>query len=80
MGANFRWFCETADKKAAEELLNLEAHDGAFLIRYSTSDKNVFVLSLRYVDFFCSHFQYLKIYSNSAHKFLMVVSKLVPVS
>ncbi|MFH4973935.1 hypothetical protein AB6A40_000644 [Gnathostoma spinigerum] len=41
------WFCEKATKQRAEELLNAVDVDGAFLIRHSGSDKNVFVLSLR---------------------------------
>lgn len=41
------WFDEKADKQRAEELLNTVREDGAFLIRYSSSDKNVFVLSIR---------------------------------
>ncbi|VDD94362.1 unnamed protein product [Enterobius vermicularis] len=44
---NMPWFDENADKQRAEELLNTVREDGAFLIRYSSSDKNVFVLSLR---------------------------------
>lgn len=47
----FRWFSEQADKTRAEELLNTVREDGAFLIRYSGTDKNVFVLSLRFVQF-----------------------------
>uniref|UniRef100_A0A914ZCF4 Phosphoinositide phospholipase C n=1 Tax=Panagrolaimus superbus TaxID=310955 RepID=A0A914ZCF4_9BILA len=41
------WFSDKADKQRAEELLNTLKEDGAFLIRYSSSDPNVFVLSLR---------------------------------
>ncbi|CAG9530654.1 unnamed protein product [Cercopithifilaria johnstoni] len=41
------WFCEKADRNRAEELLNTVQQDGAFLLRYSSTDKNVFVLSLR---------------------------------
>ncbi|KHN75652.1 1-phosphatidylinositol 4,5-bisphosphate phosphodiesterase gamma-1 [Toxocara canis] len=44
---NMPWFSEQADKARAEELLNTVREDGAFLIRYSGTDKNVFVLSLR---------------------------------
>lgn len=44
---NFRWYSATADKEKAEELLNKVNEDGAFLIRISTSDSGVFVLSLR---------------------------------
>lgn len=40
------WFA-TTNTQRAEELLNTVNQDGAFLIRYSTSDKNVFVLSMR---------------------------------
>uniref|UniRef100_A0A7E4UWB1 Phosphoinositide phospholipase C n=1 Tax=Panagrellus redivivus TaxID=6233 RepID=A0A7E4UWB1_PANRE len=41
------WFSDKADKQRAEELLNTVREDGAFLIRYSSSDSNVFVLSLK---------------------------------
>uniref|UniRef100_A0A1I8AVM3 Phosphoinositide phospholipase C n=1 Tax=Steinernema glaseri TaxID=37863 RepID=A0A1I8AVM3_9BILA len=41
------WFSATADQKKAEELLSKVPEDGAFLIRYSSTDSNVFVLSLR---------------------------------
>ncbi|KIH64517.1 Phosphatidylinositol-specific phospholipase C, X domain protein [Ancylostoma duodenale] len=41
------WFSETADKEKAEALLSQVPEDGAFLLRYSSSDKNVFVLSIR---------------------------------
>ncbi|KAI6219263.1 Phosphoinositide phospholipase C [Aphelenchoides besseyi] len=44
---NEPWFDEKADKKRAEELLNTVKDNGAFLIRYSSTDPNVFVLSLR---------------------------------
>lgn len=44
-----RWFSDKANKQRAEELLNTVNEDGAFLIRYSGSDHNVFVLSLRYI-------------------------------
>uniref|UniRef100_A0A915ARG5 Phosphoinositide phospholipase C n=1 Tax=Parascaris univalens TaxID=6257 RepID=A0A915ARG5_PARUN len=44
---NMPWFSEQADKSRAEELLNTVREDGAFLIRYSGTDRNVFVLSLR---------------------------------
>uniref|UniRef100_A0AAF5Q389 Phosphoinositide phospholipase C n=1 Tax=Wuchereria bancrofti TaxID=6293 RepID=A0AAF5Q389_WUCBA len=41
------WFCEKTDRNRAEELLNTVQQDGAFLLRFSSTDKNVFVLSLR---------------------------------
>ncbi|KJH40306.1 SH2 domain protein [Dictyocaulus viviparus] len=41
------WFSQTADKEKAEALLNQVPEDGAFLVRYSKSDKNVFVISIR---------------------------------
>ncbi|KAE9421402.1 hypothetical protein Angca_007319, partial [Angiostrongylus cantonensis] len=41
------WFSETADKEKAESLLSQVPEDGAFLLRYSGIDKNVFVLSIR---------------------------------
>ncbi|VDN03875.1 unnamed protein product [Thelazia callipaeda] len=41
------WFCEHADKNRAEDLLNAVRKDGSFLLRYSSTDKNVFVISLR---------------------------------
>ncbi|CAJ0585633.1 unnamed protein product, partial [Mesorhabditis spiculigera] len=41
------WYSDTADKGKAEELLNTVKEDGAYLIRHSSSDRNVFVLSLR---------------------------------
>jgi len=44
---NQPWFSDKADKQRAEELLNTVREDGAFLVRYSSSDPNVFVLSLR---------------------------------
>uniref|UniRef100_A0A0N5A0J6 Phosphoinositide phospholipase C n=1 Tax=Parastrongyloides trichosuri TaxID=131310 RepID=A0A0N5A0J6_PARTI len=44
---NQYWFSETVDKMRAEELLGTIKSDGAFLIRYSGIDRNVFVLSLR---------------------------------
>uniref|UniRef100_A0A0N5C908 Phosphoinositide phospholipase C n=1 Tax=Strongyloides papillosus TaxID=174720 RepID=A0A0N5C908_STREA len=44
---NQYWFSETVDKLRAEELLGTIKSDGAFLIRYSGTDPNVFVLSLR---------------------------------
>ncbi|PAV91380.1 hypothetical protein WR25_12629 isoform A [Diploscapter pachys] len=44
---NQPWFSATADKKKAEELLNRVTEDGAFLVRTSSSDTSVFVLSLR---------------------------------
>ncbi|CAD5214162.1 unnamed protein product [Bursaphelenchus xylophilus] len=44
---NQPWFSPSADKKRAEELLNTVPEDGAFLIRYSSTDQNVFVLSLK---------------------------------
>ncbi|CAI5442987.1 unnamed protein product [Caenorhabditis angaria] len=44
---NEPWFSATADKEKAEELLSLVPEDGAFLIRTSSTDKNVFVLSLK---------------------------------
>uniref|UniRef100_A0A158R5P8 Phosphoinositide phospholipase C n=1 Tax=Syphacia muris TaxID=451379 RepID=A0A158R5P8_9BILA len=44
---NMPWFDENADKNKAEQLLNAVVEDGAFLVRYSSSDKSVFVLSLR---------------------------------
>ncbi|KAH7700636.1 variant SH3 domain-containing protein, partial [Aphelenchoides avenae] len=44
---NQPWFSDKADKQRAEELLNTVREDGAFLVRYSSSDRNVFVLSLR---------------------------------
>uniref|UniRef100_A0A915D160 Phosphoinositide phospholipase C n=1 Tax=Ditylenchus dipsaci TaxID=166011 RepID=A0A915D160_9BILA len=44
---NQPWFLDKADKQRAEELLSTVREDGAFLIRYSSSDQNVFVLSLR---------------------------------
>lgn len=47
----FRWFCGEADRNRAEELLNTVQQDGAFLLRFSSTDKNVFVLSLRYTLF-----------------------------
>jgi hypothetical protein len=45
-----------ADTQKAEELLNAVNADGAFLIRHSTSDRTVFVLSLR-VDGKCWHYR-----------------------
>ncbi|VDL70676.1 unnamed protein product [Nippostrongylus brasiliensis] len=44
---NQPWFSPTADKEKAEALLSQVPEDGAFLLRYSSSDKNVFVLSIR---------------------------------
>uniref|UniRef100_A0AC34QNU8 SH2 domain-containing protein n=1 Tax=Panagrolaimus sp. JU765 TaxID=591449 RepID=A0AC34QNU8_9BILA len=44
---NQPWFSDKADKQRAEELLNTVHEDGAFLIRYSSSDPSVFVLCLR---------------------------------
>ncbi|KAK0395976.1 hypothetical protein QR680_001514 [Steinernema hermaphroditum] len=41
------WFSDTADQKRAEELLSKVPDDGAFLIRHSSTDSSVFVLSLR---------------------------------
>ncbi|VDM74967.1 unnamed protein product [Strongylus vulgaris] len=41
------WFSATADKEKAEALLSQVPEDGAFLLRYSSSDKSVFVLSIR---------------------------------
>ncbi|VDK48334.1 unnamed protein product, partial [Cylicostephanus goldi] len=41
------WFSTTADKEKAEALLSQVPEDGAFLLRYSSSDKSVFVLSIR---------------------------------
>ncbi|CAJ0948809.1 unnamed protein product, partial [Mesorhabditis belari] len=41
------WYSATADKRKAEELLNYVKEDGAYLIRHSSSDHQVFVLSLR---------------------------------
>ncbi|VDN55483.1 unnamed protein product [Dracunculus medinensis] len=47
---NMPWFAGNINKSQAEELLNMVHQDGAFLIRYSSTDKNVFVLSLRAND------------------------------
>ncbi|XGW10711.1 hypothetical protein V3C99_012318, partial [Haemonchus contortus] len=44
---NQPWFWPTADKAKAEALLSQVPEDGAFLLRYSTTDKSVFVLSIR---------------------------------
>ncbi|EGT51746.1 hypothetical protein CAEBREN_05222 [Caenorhabditis brenneri] len=44
---NQPWFSATADKEKAEELLSLVPEDGAFLIRTSSTDSSVFVLSLK---------------------------------
>ncbi|CAD5209116.1 unnamed protein product [Bursaphelenchus okinawaensis] len=44
---NQPWFSPTADKQRAEKLLNTVPEDGAFLIRYSSTDQSVFVLSLK---------------------------------
>ncbi|CAD6198775.1 unnamed protein product [Caenorhabditis auriculariae] len=44
---NQPWFSATADKEKAEELLSRVPEDGAFLIRTSSTDKSVFVLSLK---------------------------------
>ncbi|KAK5977120.1 Phosphoinositide phospholipase C [Trichostrongylus colubriformis] len=44
---NQPWFSQTADKAKAETLLSQVPEDGAFLLRYSSSDKSVFVLSIR---------------------------------
>ncbi|CAI4232720.1 unnamed protein product [Auanema sp. JU1783] len=44
---NQPWFSATANKDKAEELLSRVNEDGAFLIRMSTADPSVFVLSLR---------------------------------
>lgn len=41
------WFAPHTDTQCAEQLLSCVSEDGAFLLRYSTSDRNVFVLSLR---------------------------------
>ncbi|PIO75742.1 Phosphatidylinositol-specific phospholipase C, Y domain protein [Teladorsagia circumcincta] len=41
------WFSQTADKAKAEALLSQVPEDGAFLLRYSSSDRSVFVLSIR---------------------------------
>ncbi|TMS35784.1 hypothetical protein L596_003107 [Steinernema carpocapsae] len=41
------WFSPTADQRRAEELLSKVSEDGAFLIRHSSTDAHVFVLSLR---------------------------------
>ena len=39
--------CAPCHTQRAEQLLSCVSEDGAFLLRYSTSDRNVFVLSLR---------------------------------
>uniref|UniRef100_A0A1I7Z0P4 Phosphoinositide phospholipase C n=1 Tax=Steinernema glaseri TaxID=37863 RepID=A0A1I7Z0P4_9BILA len=44
---NQPWYAPDADQKRAEELLNTVHEDGAFLIRHSSVDRTVFVLSLR---------------------------------
>ncbi|ETN76434.1 Phosphatidylinositol-specific phospholipase C, Y domain protein [Necator americanus] len=44
---NQPWFSKTANKEKAEALLSQVPEDGAFLLRYSSSDKSVFVLSIR---------------------------------
>ncbi|KAK0395934.1 hypothetical protein QR680_001496 [Steinernema hermaphroditum] len=44
---NQPWYAPDADQKRAEELLNTVHEDGAFLIRHSSVDRSVFVLSLR---------------------------------
>uniref|UniRef100_A0A914QQD1 Phosphoinositide phospholipase C n=1 Tax=Panagrolaimus davidi TaxID=227884 RepID=A0A914QQD1_9BILA len=41
------WFLEDADKEKAVEMLSRVQEDGVFLVRYSTSNHNVFVISLR---------------------------------
>ncbi|TMS35823.1 hypothetical protein L596_003136 [Steinernema carpocapsae] len=44
---NEPWFAPEADQRRAEELLNTVHEDGTFLVRYSSVDRSVFVLSLR---------------------------------
>uniref|UniRef100_A0A914QF95 Phosphoinositide phospholipase C n=1 Tax=Panagrolaimus davidi TaxID=227884 RepID=A0A914QF95_9BILA len=41
------WFLEDVDEKKAVEMLSRVQVDGVFLVRYSTSNHNVFVISLR---------------------------------
>ncbi len=43
----YRWFAGDIGKVKAEEMLNSYREDGAFLIRFSSLDNSVFVLSLR---------------------------------
>ncbi|GMS83935.1 hypothetical protein PENTCL1PPCAC_6110, partial [Pristionchus entomophagus] len=44
---NQPWFSPTATKETAEEMLSKVPEDGAFLIRYSSTDQAVFVISVR---------------------------------
>ncbi|GMR36192.1 hypothetical protein PMAYCL1PPCAC_06387, partial [Pristionchus mayeri] len=44
---NQPWFSPTATKETAEEMLSKVPEDGAFLIRYSSTDQSVFVISVR---------------------------------
>ncbi|KAL3101092.1 hypothetical protein niasHS_001552 [Heterodera schachtii] len=50
------WFSASADTEQAEKLLNAVPMDGAFMVRYSTTDKTVFVVSLRIDNNLC-HFR-----------------------
>uniref|UniRef100_A0A183CTS5 SH2 domain-containing protein n=1 Tax=Globodera pallida TaxID=36090 RepID=A0A183CTS5_GLOPA len=49
------WFSAHADTEQAEKLLNAVAMDGAFLVRYSSTDKTVFVVSLRIDNKLCHY-------------------------
>uniref|UniRef100_A0AC35U4T9 Phosphoinositide phospholipase C n=1 Tax=Rhabditophanes sp. KR3021 TaxID=114890 RepID=A0AC35U4T9_9BILA len=44
---NQAWFNNSCNKERAEELLGAIKCDGAYLIRYSSADANVFVLSIK---------------------------------
>ncbi|GMT13606.1 hypothetical protein PFISCL1PPCAC_4903, partial [Pristionchus fissidentatus] len=50
------WFSPTATQKTAEEMLAKVPEDGAFLVRYSSGDQSVFVLSVR-LDGVTCHFR-----------------------
>lgn len=45
-----RWFFGRIPRARAEEILNKQRHDGAFLIRESESAPGDFSLSVKYVD------------------------------
>uniref|UniRef100_A0A183BMB8 Phosphoinositide phospholipase C n=1 Tax=Globodera pallida TaxID=36090 RepID=A0A183BMB8_GLOPA len=49
------WFSAHADTEQAEKLLNAVPMDGAFLVRYSSTDKTVFVVSLRIDNKLCHY-------------------------
>jgi hypothetical protein len=42
------WYNATATKEDADEMLNVYREKDAFLVRHSSADKHVFVVSFRY--------------------------------